>query len=444
MSWNNRVVWSEGMFLRPQHFQQHDRYLENLLDGRCRSLVPLGWGFSELQLDSALLSQGKLAIVSARGVLPDGTPFNIPADDPAPAPLEIDEGLRDGEIFLGLPLRRAGVRDTVDDGEAPGGARYQSQVREVRDDNAAFESRAPVAVGSVALRLLSARDGLAEYAAIGVARVRERLADRKLLLDPDYMPSVLDVQAAEPLSAFRNELLGLLHQRAEALAGRVVASGAGGAAEFADFLLLQLVNRAEPLIAHLARLSPLHPEALYRELIGLAGELATFTDSGRRASEFPAYRHDDLAASFAPVILALREALSAVIDSRATPIPIVEKAYGVHVAMLADKNLLENASFVLVVRAEVPNETLRSHFPQQAKVGSVEHIRDLVNLQLPGIALLSLPVAPRQIPFHAGSTYFELDRGSEHWKQLKNSGGFAFHIAGQFPGLNLAFWAIRG
>ena len=54
------------------------------------------------------------------------------------------------------------------------------------------------------------------------------------------------------------------------------------------------------------------------------------------------------------------------------------------------------------------------------------------------------PVAPRQLPYHAGSTYYELDRGSEHWQQLSNSGGFAFHIAGQFPGLNLAFWAIRG
>ncbi|MDO7919824.1 type VI secretion system baseplate subunit TssK, partial [Pseudomonas aeruginosa] len=56
MSWNNRVVWSEGMFLRPQHFQQHDRYLETLVDGRCRSLLAGGWGFSELKLDDALLT----------------------------------------------------------------------------------------------------------------------------------------------------------------------------------------------------------------------------------------------------------------------------------------------------------------------------------------------------------------------------------------------------
>jgi type VI secretion system protein ImpJ len=73
----------------------------------------------------------------------------------------------------------------------------------------------------------------------------------------------------------------------------------------------------------------------------------------------------------------------------------------------------------------------------------VEKIRDLVNLQLPGIGLRPLPVAPRQLPFLAGYTYFELDRGSEYWQQLINSAGFAMHVAGNFPGLQMRFWAIR-
>ncbi|PHN23026.1 type VI secretion system baseplate subunit TssK [Pseudomonas sp. ICMP 561] len=444
MSWNNRVVWSEGMFIGTQHFQQHDRYLENLIDARSRPLSAGAWGFSELLIDQGLLAQGKLAIISARGLLPDGTPFNIPQDDLAPSPLSIDDNLRDGLIYLALPLRRAGARDTVDEGEEPGAARYISQVREVRDDNAPFENRAPVAIGSRALRLLTAQDGLGDYAAIGMVRIKEKRADRALVLDDTYIPPVLDIAANALLSAFRNELLGLLHQRGEALAGRVVASGAGGASEIADFMLLQLVNRAQPLIQHLAHLSPLHPERLFSELVSLAGEFATFSVAERRPAEYPPYQHDNLALSFTPVMHALREALSMLIDSKATPIPIVEKAYGIHVAMLADRSLIESASFILVVRADVPGETLRGRFAQQSKVGSVEHIRDLVNLQLPGIGLLPLPVAPRQIPYHAGSTYYELDRGSEHWKQLMNSGGFAFHVAGDFPGLNLAFWAIRG
>jgi len=54
-----------------------------------------------------------------------------------------------------------------------------------------------------------------------------------------------------------------------------------------------------------------------------------------------------------------------------------------------------------------------------------------------------IPVAPRQIPFHAGYSYFQLEPHSEYWNELKHSGGFAIHVGGDFPGLVLEFWAIR-
>jgi type VI secretion system protein ImpJ len=76
-------------------------------------------------------------------------------------------------------------------------------------------------------------------------------------------------------------------------------------------------------------------------------------------------------------------------------------------------------------------------------MGPVERIRDLVNLHLPGVTLRSLPVAPREIPYHAGYSYFELDTNHDLWRQLNNSGGLAMHISGDFPELRLEFWAIR-
>ena len=64
MSWDNRIIWSEGTFLQPQHFQQHDRHLETLLEQRTRALRPHGYGFLELAIDESLLELGKLAIAS--------------------------------------------------------------------------------------------------------------------------------------------------------------------------------------------------------------------------------------------------------------------------------------------------------------------------------------------------------------------------------------------
>ena len=53
MTWHNKVVWTEGMFLQPQHFQQQDRYLGRQLAGRLASAVAWAWGFFGLQVDEA-------------------------------------------------------------------------------------------------------------------------------------------------------------------------------------------------------------------------------------------------------------------------------------------------------------------------------------------------------------------------------------------------------
>src|SRR5262249_27520234 len=138
--------------------------------------------------------------------------------------------------------------------------------------------------------------------------------------------------------------------------------------------------------------------------------LATFTEATRRPNPYPAYRHDDLQRSFAPVVADLRRSLSAVRDPNAIPIPLQERRHGVRVGSITNRSILQASMFVLTVQADMPTERLQHLFPNQVKIGAVEHIQDLVNVLLPGIAVRVLPVAPRQIPFYAGASYFELDR----------------------------------
>ncbi len=144
------------------------------------------------------------------------------------------------------------------------------------------------------------------------------------------------------------------------------------------------------------------------------------------------------------MIQALRAALNVVLERNAISLPLAPKKFGISVAAVADRALFDNAMFVLAARADVPAEELRTRFPLHLKIGPVEKIRDLVNLQLPGIGIQAMPVAPRQIPYHAGSTYFEIDRTGELWRALKASGAIAIHQSGEFAGLGLELWAIRG
>lgn len=441
MSWNSKVVWSEGMFLQPQHFQQHDRFLQNCIELRSAGLRPYSWGFSELKIDETKLAMGKIAILSCRAVMPDGTTINLPVDDDSPLAIEIPVETRNALVVLALPERRFGIAETDNEATLDNFARYRTQDIEVRDSNGQDNS-ALMQVGKLRLRLALETEVVNAYTCLGIARVIECQADKRVMLDTEYSPPCMDYKVSARLIGFVEELVGMLHQRGDAIAARLNQPGVTGAAEIADFLMLQLINRAEPLINHISSTAQIHPEDLYRIASQIAGEMATFANSTKRPRKYPVYQHHKLRESFAPLIDDLRKYLSIVMDSHAVSIKLEERQHGIRVAMVPDTDLLKSAVFVLAVSAQLAAEVVRSGFPQHVKIGPIEKIRDLVNLQLPGIGLRALPVAPRQLPFHAGFTYFELDRGSEFWKSL-TAAGFAMHVAGDFPGLQLEFWAIR-
>ncbi len=322
-------------------------------------------------------------------------------------------------------------------------ARYRRLEYVVDDCHTRAGESALVQVARVRMRLAFADDVGDAFTCIGVGRVVERRADHRLVLDAAYMPPCLDYRVASSLSAFVDELVGLLRQRAQTLSTRLAQPGIGAVAELADFLLLQLVNRCEPLLSHWARSDGVHPETIYCALLQLAGELPGLTRGPTRQLQHGRYRHDALASTFEPLIANVRDALSYAMSPQAVAIALDARPFGVHVARVADSSLFASAGFVLTARADMAADLLASALPQQLKIGPLEAIDDLVNLQLPGIGLRLLPAAPRQLPFHAQRCYFALDANDPLWPQLASSGALAMHVAGTLTGLELQLWAIR-
>ncbi|HFE37643.1 MAG TPA: type VI secretion system baseplate subunit TssK [Gammaproteobacteria bacterium] len=445
MTWYSKVAWSQGMFIQPQHFQQQNRYLENLVHNRCLGITPYDWGISELRLDADLLTQGKIAIEKCRGRFDDGTPFDISHAEEGPAVLEVPE-IQATTVYLAIPLRRNGMIeiDTADSME--GLARYQTKEATIRDSMSnSNNSETPLQVADLKYRLALDNENLGDYSTIPIAFIIERNADGKINLDEDFIPPSLNCRSSRRILRYLEELQKLMKHRADSLAGRISDGGRGtnSTSEMADFLLLQSINRYEPLLKHLALTPDIHPESLYQFFLQIAGELTTFTKQNRRPSEYPPYQHTNLSQTFAPILGELRQSLSAIMEQSATQFEIQQKKFGIYVAPITDRSVISNGFFVLAAKAAMSTDDLRRHLPSQAKIGPVEQIRELVNLQLPGIAFRAMAAAPRQIPYHSGYTYFELDKNSPLWQQLNQSGGFAIHIGGDFPDLELEFWAIK-
>ncbi|HEY2189089.1 MAG TPA: type VI secretion system baseplate subunit TssK, partial [Caldimonas sp.] len=344
MSVSSKVVWSQGMFLLPHHFQQEARHVEYALDMRLRGTGPHSWGFFELALDQGLLAIGRLGVSRASGILPDGTPFSIPTHDAQPMALEVPADMRGELACLAVPLAREGVTQVgFGDSEAHELRRWRAGSEELRDHTNAADEPEAVQTGVLDLRIVRAKDAGEGYALLGLARVMERRSDNQVVIDPLYIAPQTRIDATQQLSAHATLLHGLIHQRTRAFAARM-GQLSHGISEMADFLMLQALNRAEPVFRQHALAPNSHPKELYLACLQLAGDLSTFTSEARFSNDYPPYRHDDLHATFVPVIADLRRMLSTVLERNAVQIELVDRSHGVRTAVFPDAELARSAN----------------------------------------------------------------------------------------------------
>ncbi|MGB2063895.1 MAG: type VI secretion system baseplate subunit TssK [Marinomonas gallaica] len=440
MSWHRKVAWQEGAFIRPQHFQQQDRHLEWSLASLTHQLHSYGWGISELEFDVAALRLGHFVIKKCRAFLPDGSVIDMPSEDGIPDPIVIqekDEGLL---IYLALPIWRAGANDIDRQNADDSNARYRLSHMEVPDIVSSSNSAANIELASKKVRVVTERDGPQQYSAIAIAKVKS-VKNKAIELDERFIPAALDVQSSAALVNIIRDVQGLAQKRTILLAERLKSLADGNGVEMADFLLLQMLNRYQPILEHYLTADSVHPERVYQLFAQLASELATFTHQDKRLASVPPYLHDDLQVTFESFEPLLQQPLSLLLDQSAIQIELENKGFGIRIGYIPQ--LESSASFVLCARAEMPNEELRRQLPMQAKIGSIERINNLVNKQLPGIQIDPLASAPRQIPFYSGAVYFELKTQGKWWQDVVDSKGLALHVGSQFPGISLELWVIK-
>lgn len=445
MSAGGRVAWREGMFLRPQHFQQQERFLDWNLNLRLEGTRPYPWGITELLIDESLAPMGKFAVLRCSGVLPDGTAFSFPDQMPLPPPLDIPADTRDAVISLTVPAQQLGSIEFAESESAGAEIRFAVDELEVADNFSGDRVREVVETGRPNLRFGVTRDQIYGRICLGLVRVRE-LQNKRLLFDDRYIAPALDIRACTRLKGGLSDIIGRADQRAEELAMRAVEATDGGAETFASFLLLQALNRWVPILNHLDSLPSVHPERLYETLVAMAGELATLARPERRAPPFPAYEHDNLQLTFDPVFGLLQTMLAYDVPRSAIQLPLEEREPGSYISVIRDHSLYQYGYFYLSVNTAGNLEQARAMFPNLAKIGAGQNMHKIVHGALPGIPLRHTPTPPAQLRVLPGYVYFELDRGVPEWRDFAGANALGLHVAdpnNMLPGLKVELWCVK-
>ena len=422
-----RVVWSEGMLVSPQHLQQQDLYHEHLMDERIAAVTPYRWGVVSIEIDAAALGADQLRVTKFVGILPDGLYLAFEGKDPeAPPARPIAEHFPPSqqacEIYLAVPKEREGVPSVATEQGAESTksarARFRSVTRTVADltGNATDLDMAFAHRNAVVLYGDEARD---DYETIKIAEI-VRDGTGALLSNEAYIPPALRVDSSAFLMGGIRRLLSVMVSKQRQLAGdRRQRDGATiefNAADVSRFLQLSAINGAIPLLSYAATNGEISPTQLYLSLIQVVGQLATFSTEVE-PWKLPIFAHTDLRGTFEELFARVTALLRTI---RETYLAVaLELNQSVYLARLDDDRLTKATHFVLAVRSEVPEDQLAQRLPGLCKIASQSQLPQVLRAAAtPGVPIQVTHRPPIEIPVRAGVTYFQLNLQNDYWRGI--------------------------
>jgi type VI secretion system protein ImpJ len=443
-----KVLWSEGMFLTPHHFQQADRYTESLISRRLSAIRSLGWGVCRLQINTDALANGEFVLSKCAAVLPDGTAVDTPDLDPLP-PARPIEGAFDAKrnslgVYVASPLARAGGLAFSVDGTVDGRlTRYHRRSLSAADENSGGSER-EIVLAAKTLRILFEGEPPDDYVTLKIAEL-VRSASGKYALNEAYVAPSLFLSSSPPLMAYLRRILEMISAKSTELASQRRQRSAGlvefTMSEAANFWFLHTVNATIPVLMHMHSHPDAHPEDVFLALARLAGELFTFSGEGH-PKDLPQYNHDAVGASYAAMEKKISDLMGTVIPTRCAPIPLEKIRESLFKGQLRDDRLLEG-QFYLAVMAEVPEDKIIREVPLKAKVSASDRVDQLIAAALKGLTLRHLPTPPAEIPVQPGRQYFQVDKTGDHWEAIKKSRSISFYIPPEFKNLKLELMGVK-
>jgi type VI secretion system protein ImpJ len=435
MKFLSRVVWSEGMYLGPHHFQTQSRYFEDSIAFLASSLWHEPWGLLHAELDQKAIRNGNAVLLHTSGIFPDGLTFELPNSDPPPPPRNLVEVFPSTDavlpLYLAVPSRRDNGFD-CDLSETPNGARFSRMQRTLRDETNGIDER-EVDLGQKNIRLVTEAELTPHMLSIPIAQV---LRDGRghLIYDEDFVPTCLRISASEPLMLLVKRLLETIGEKSSTIARSARRHGrfeAGTAAlDVANYWFLHALHSAMPPLQHLSTTRHAHPEDLFVELSRLAGVLCTFAvDSDPR--QLPAYDHRSPGPAFRVLDAHIRKHLEIVVPSNTVSLEFHPTEPYIYAADIVDERCLRHVRWILGVRSSLGESELLNLVPRLVKVCSSRFVPELVKRALPGMTLRHLQVPPTAIRAEVDMQYFAIENTGPCWEHILQTRQVGVYIPGE-------------
>ncbi|PHV24940.1 type VI secretion system baseplate subunit TssK [Janthinobacterium sp. BJB426] len=446
MSMANKLLWGEGLFLRPQHFQQQDHYHEQRLHESVKALHPYAWGVNQLQIDRDALANNSLRLLELSLVFQDGEIYNAAGSDELPDALDlgnVPSSLQSVTFHAALPAFKPFGGNFAASGQPNNAARY-AQANLSTPDLYTQAAQAELTYLKKTLRLVADAEPRDSYVSFPLLRLR-RLSTGGFEQDPAFVPPSLSIRSAPLLFLQLRRLIDALQAKVNALYGHhrepsksVIEFRSG---DMSSFWLLHTASAAYASLSHYFHHPGLHPERLYEQLLALAGGLMTFSRSHALA-DLPPYRHADPGPAFAQLHAMIRELLDTVISSKYFAIALTETKPSYHHGKLDSEKIDAKTAFYLGVSADMAGVELVDVVPLRFKVGAPDDVEKFVLSALPGVRLQHAPQVPAAVPVRPDMFYFTIEAKGQMYERMLQAQSLLVYVPSGMRELKLELVAV--
>ena len=442
----SKLLWGEGLFLRPQHFQQQDRYHEARLNQTARALHPYCWGVRRLSIDQEALKSDTLRIDALSLVFPDGELYRAPELDPLPLQVRLGElppSTQAITFHAALPALKPHGENCAEPDEEHGEARYVQHERDTQD-LFTRAADAPVVYLRKTVRLVSDLDALEAFDSFPLARLR-RVATGGFEVDPGFIPPSVSIEGAPGLHNAVARLMEKLLAKVNTLYGhmrepsRNMVEIRGG--DMSSFWLLHTASTGYAALSHYLNHPELHPERLFGDLLALAGGLMAYSRS-HKLEDLPAYSHLDPGPAFARLVDILRDLLDTVVSSKYFSIPLSNERPSYHLGTLDSGKINAQATLYLAVSADMPALQLVDIVPLRFKLGAPQDVDKFVLSAMPGVRLLHAPQVPAALPVRPDTYYFMLENKGTLYDSMLKAQAISIYVPNGIRDLQLDLIAV--
>ena len=433
------ILWHQGLFLQPQHFQQFDLYCQSLLSPLMNYLQPYFWGVCNIEIPYNSLKNMIFDIIKGEIVFQDGTWVDIPGNSTIQARSFVNEKFDAGKpykVYVGLRKWNTNKENVtiIKTNDANDNVRTRfisySDPAEIKDIHQGGQSaQLNLMEYSLKIFLENEIENLTDYCVVPVVELEYDGNELKIVRG--FIPPVIALSGSEALRQnvqnIFEQLTSQCHKLEEYKISREIQDLDLNSQYLTSILALRTLSKYIPVLYHFNQTENIHPWNIYAILRQIVGELSTFTDRINSLGKLtdgtlllPDYNHEKLNLCFSEVQTLIGELLSSIIIGPESIIQLIRKE-GYFTASIPPEVFEERNSFFLVLKTAESQDKLLNAIQRIAKFSSIENISTLVGRALPGISLEYCLIPPPGLPSRSNSFYFKINKDHPQWIDVQKN-----------------------